>query len=278
MPGYDSPEAAALAVYEVTLSKMALLIREMTVNRGYDPRECVLMCFGGAGGAFAVDLAEHLGIETVCLPPASSVFSAFGAARSRPVAEAIIGISKRHDDLTPAEVEELVAQVEIDVRARMTDESEPVVSLELELDLKYRSQPETLTVPVSTTADVPAAVDSAIAAFHGEHTRLYHLDRGDEAVEIVLIRARAIGAEAEIVARTSGPSALGGDQTPSVPRAWHRAEKTHESVDVVSLNAMPDVVVGPAFLQDENTTIAVPPGARATRSQKSGAVILEVRA
>ncbi|GAA2591589.1 hydantoinase/oxoprolinase family protein [Dactylosporangium fulvum] len=279
MPGYASAEEAALAVYEVTLSKMALLIREMTVNRGYDPRECVLMCFGGAGGAFAVDLAEHLGIEKVCLPPASSVFSAFGAARSRPVSECIIGISERRENLTDNDVTKLFKQVEGDVRARMADENESVVDIEFEIDVKYRSQPETLTVPVENTGDAPTATDAAIAAFHSEHTRLYHLDRSDEAVEIVLVRARALGAESEVVARVSTHGTSAEDPAATSPsRTWHRPGKSHDAVEVVSLSAMPEVVNGPAFLQDENTTIAVPPGSRATRSPKSGAVILEVGA
>lgn len=278
MPGYESAEAAALAVYEVALSKMALLIREMTVNRGYDPRECVLMCFGGAGGAFAVDLAEHLGIAKVCLPPASSVFSAFGAARSRPVAECIIGISERRDSLTDDEVTRLFEQVESDVRARMEDEQEPVVTVELEIDVKYRSQPETLTVLVENSGDAATAMDAAIAVFHAEHTRLYHLDRSAEAVEIVLVRARALGAEAGVVARLTTRGTATEDPAATSPsRTWHRPGRTHHAVDVVSLTAMPESVVGPAFLQDENTTIAVPPGSRAARSPISGAVILEVQ-
>jgi N-methylhydantoinase A len=280
MPGFESAEAAALAVYEVTLSKMALLIRELTVNRGYDPRECVLMCFGGAGGTFAVDLAEHLGIDTVCLPPAASVFSAFGAARSRPVAESIVGISERRSALPGSAVTELCDRARKDVHARMADENEPVVEVELELDVKYRSQPETLTVRVAESDDWPRAVDASVAAFHAEHTRLYHLDRSDEVVEIVLIRARAMGAEAEVVARASAHGTAAQDANASAypTRRWHRTNMTLDEVGVIPLAAMPDTVSGPAFLQDENTTIAVPPGSRATRSPKSGAVIFEVRA
>jgi N-methylhydantoinase A len=237
------------------------------------------MCFGGAGGTFAADLAEHLGIETVCVPPAASVFSALGAARSRPVAESIIGISERSEALTDSAINELFGRVRKDVYARMADESEPVVEIELEIDVKYRSQPETLTVPVADSDDWPRALDSSIAAFHAEHTRLYHLDRSDEAVEIVLIRARVMGAEAEVVARGSTQGTAAQDTTASAypARRWHRANTTLDEVEAVPLTAMPEVVTGPAFLQDENTTIAVPPGSCATRSPKSGAVTLKVR-
>ena len=233
-----------------------------------------------AGGTFAVDLAEHLSIGTVCLPPAASVFSAFGAARSRPVAESVIGISERRQALTDSAITELFDRVREDVCARMADESEAAVEVELELDAKYRSQPETLTVPVGDSDDWPRALDASVAAFHAEHTRLYHLDRSAEAVEIVLVRARAMGAEAEVVACafTHGTAAQDTNASAHPTRRWHRANATVDEVEIVPLTAMPDVVAGPAFLQDENTTIAVPPGSRATRSPKSGAVILEVRA
>ena len=74
-----SPEAAAEGVLEVACAQMADLIRRVTIQRGYDPREFVLYAFGGAAPQYAGRYALELGVGEVVVPVLSAVFSAFGA-------------------------------------------------------------------------------------------------------------------------------------------------------------------------------------------------------
>ena len=57
---------------------MVRALRVMTVERGVDPRELALLCFGGAGGLHAADIAEELGMTRILCPRASGVLAALG--------------------------------------------------------------------------------------------------------------------------------------------------------------------------------------------------------
>ena len=66
--GWDSVKAAR-GIFEISLANMALLVREMTINRGYDPRDFTLMSFGGAGGLYANEVAKELGLRVASIVP-----------------------------------------------------------------------------------------------------------------------------------------------------------------------------------------------------------------
>ena len=75
--GWSEMEAAA-GLLQITVSNMAELVRELTINRGYDPRDFALMAFGGAGPLFAAMLAAEVGLQRVYIPRDPGVFSAWG--------------------------------------------------------------------------------------------------------------------------------------------------------------------------------------------------------
>jgi N-methylhydantoinase A len=76
-------EAAAHGVYLVGCARMAAAVRAVTIERGRDAREFVLVAFGGNGRSFAAEMARSLGIATVLVPPAPGVFSAVGLLEPR---------------------------------------------------------------------------------------------------------------------------------------------------------------------------------------------------
>ena len=71
-------DAAAIGIYRVAVAKIADLIRNVTVERGLDPREFVLQSFGGSGGLFAGAYAQELSIRRVIIPHTAAVLCAFG--------------------------------------------------------------------------------------------------------------------------------------------------------------------------------------------------------
>jgi N-methylhydantoinase A len=76
------PVAAAAAVRQVVDAQMADLVRKSTIERGHDPRDFVLMAYGGAGPVHAVDYAQGLGVREIIVPQAATAYSAYGAAAS----------------------------------------------------------------------------------------------------------------------------------------------------------------------------------------------------
>ena len=79
--GVDTPEAAR-GVVRIANNNMINALKLVSVNRGYDPRDFTLVCFGGGGGMHAVALAAELGIRKVVIPCAADVFSAWGMLMS----------------------------------------------------------------------------------------------------------------------------------------------------------------------------------------------------
>src|SRR3954451_15483954 len=73
---------AAVSVFQVLLARTVSALREITVERGLDPREFTLLSFGGAGGLLAAMLAREMGIGIAAVPQVPAAFSAFGMLRS----------------------------------------------------------------------------------------------------------------------------------------------------------------------------------------------------
>lgn len=80
-----SPEDVAYGFLTVASETMAGAIRKITLSRGYDVRNHSLVCFGGAGGQHACQIANILDIEKIIYHPLSSVMSAYGIGLSNPL-------------------------------------------------------------------------------------------------------------------------------------------------------------------------------------------------
>ncbi|MFN5728245.1 MAG: hydantoinase/oxoprolinase family protein, partial [Pseudanabaena sp.] len=72
------PEVVAQGFLEIAVEKMAMAIKKISVQRGYDVTEYVLCCFGGAGGQHACAIADVLGMTQVFIHPYAGVLSAYG--------------------------------------------------------------------------------------------------------------------------------------------------------------------------------------------------------
>ncbi len=68
----------AAGIYKVTSSHMADLVRICTIQRGFDPRDFVLTCYGGAGPLHAAAYSADVGVRKLIIPYNASVFSAIG--------------------------------------------------------------------------------------------------------------------------------------------------------------------------------------------------------
>ena len=161
-------QAAAEGVIRVANEHMARALRVISVERGHDPREHALMCFGGAGGLHACELAELLGMTRVVIPAAGGVLSALGMLVSPP---------GRHRSqawgvlLDEAERDELETRFDalrtLGLQELEREGVDPAdVRVERYLDLRYRGQDSPLTVAAGT-------LEGAGEAFHAAHESAY---------------------------------------------------------------------------------------------------------
>jgi N-methylhydantoinase A len=187
---------AARGILEIIDNNMVGAIRLVSVERGHDPRDFVLLPFGGAGPLHGTSLARLLGIKTILVPPSPGVLSAMGllvASVKSEFARTSLQRPPRYDLTAMARIfgelqtqaEEWLAHERIPVEQR---------SVRWQASLRYLHQGFELTVPWGGVAVTSDAVERSIAAFHALHEQLYTFNQPDTPVEIVTLRVTAEGA------------------------------------------------------------------------------------
>lgn len=190
----------ALGVIEVVNAHMERALRVISVERGHDPRDCILFSFGGAGGLHAADLAHRLGIPRLVISPLASTLSAFGMLAAEVIKDYMQTVMlPGHATLETirAAFQPLIVQGLDDLRSEGLTKNQIV--LEPSLDMRYVGQSYELSVPFKDTLH-PA--DN----FHAIHERFYGYAQKANPVEIVNLRLRAIGTISKPRPRTSTPS------------------------------------------------------------------------
>ncbi|HAJ35180.1 MAG TPA: 5-oxoprolinase [Chloroflexi bacterium] len=188
-----SAEEAALGVVRVANATMERALRRVSVERGYDPRDFVLLPFGGAGPLHACDLAMSLGVSHILCPPHPGVLSAFGMLMADVTSETSQALLADALALStdPTLLAATVAALSARTQHALTRETGAPLTTTAALDLRYRGQSYELTVPLSLPI-TPASVSGAVAAFHAAHAQRYGYAMPQEHVEAVTVRVRAV--------------------------------------------------------------------------------------
>jgi N-methylhydantoinase A len=258
-----SPEQVAEGVLTVVTAQMADAIREITIDRGRDPRDAALMAFGGAGPLVGTLVARELDISTVVIPPYAGNFSAWGllgadltrtSSRTRITRLGPAGVAQ-----SAALLDELLAEFDEDtgIAAGLTTQREGA------FDMRYAGQEHTLSVPV-TLADGGGVVedDAMLAqAFRDEYERVF-AQALEEPIEIVNVRAAQRGSLPKIDPSKVGASAHVESRPPGSCRAYSFAEKGWLDFAVHARESLSGerALVGPAIVLEGTTTTYVDTG------------------
>ncbi len=183
--------AAAQAIVEIAIAKMSLAVREVSVAKGYDPRDFALVASGGAGPLHVVAIARELHIPKVVVPLFPSHFSALG----------MLLADERHDFIRTfyADLATLDFATLLQVHHEMVAEASGALrhaaqaERQIHLDLRYVGQEFTLQVPVSVEAIAAGDRASIRAAFDALYEHRYAHHSPEEPVEMVNIRLALIG-------------------------------------------------------------------------------------
>lgn len=234
-------EATAAGVLEVVDSNMEHALRSVSVEEGADPREAVLVAFGGAGGLHASRLARRLGIKTVLIPPLSGVFSALGLMLAAPRADAARTVMLAEGD---EELSSRIAELEDEATSRYVDIfGTEAVTIETTADMRYVGQSHELEVPVATRWD------AVRAGFESAHQQMFGFNRPGETVEVVNVRSVASGTPP---LTWQGLPLVSADLTPTGEGGvWQRS-------------SLPGgfEITGPARIVEENSVVLLDDGDR----------------
>jgi N-methylhydantoinase A len=194
--------AAAQAIVEIAIAKMSLAVREVSVEKGFDPRDFALVASGGAGPLHVLAIARELHIPKVIVPLFPSHFSALG----------MLLADERHDfirthyaDLAGVDFAELVKihdEMARDAAAGLRHAKD--AERQAHLDIRYVGQEFTLSVPVTHEQLVAGDRKAIRAAFDALYDQRYAHHSPDEPVEMVNVRLALVGKRTQLTFPTLG--------------------------------------------------------------------------
>jgi N-methylhydantoinase A len=179
-----------MGIIKLVNANMINALKLVSVRRGYDPRDFVLVACGGGGAMHAAALGAELRVREVIIPQMPGHFSALGMLAANPQADIVQTRIMRLESTGTAAVEELFAELERQAAATVSRQGEgPAgISLRRAVDMRYAGQEHTVRVAVY---EAPLALQSLERRFHAEHRRAYTFELPGTPVELVSFHATA---------------------------------------------------------------------------------------
>ena len=272
------PIAAAAGIVEIANAHMIGAMRLVSVQRGYDPRQFVLVAFGGAGPLHANALARELGIPAVLVPPNPGIASAVGMLMTDLRHEFVTTRRVRLDALTPEALESLFADFLVEGSARLDRDGVPASDRQMlrSVDLRYHGQSFELSIAVPAGSLTVADVGRLRAEFDAAHERAYGYAAPEDAVELVNVRLAAIGVTPR---PRRAPLPPGGRDAAKALKGtrevWFAEIGGWRNTNVLDRAKLlsGNVIGGPAIVEEHDASTLVHPGWEATVDQHGNLVV-----
>jgi N-methylhydantoinase A len=191
-----SLEEAALSIIRIVNANMAKGISGVSVQRGYDLREFILVPFGGAAANHAVDIAVELGMNKIVVPPMCGNFSAVGLVVADIQHDYVRTLAKKQKDINLNELLEVLRTMEgVGIR-QLKEENvkDQDILIEWSADLRYEGQSWELNTPIRRSSALGVhELQKILSDFHDLHNRVYSYCETKETVEFINLRVMTIG-------------------------------------------------------------------------------------
>jgi len=257
---------AALGVVEVANTVMEGALRKVSVERGFDPRDFSLVCFGGAGGLHACDLALRLGIPEVVVPLNPGLLSAVGLLLTDVIRDRSVGVLKTlGKGISLQQVRGIATGIKEDLETHLVSQEgipRKAVRIHAYAILRYRGQSSGLPVPM---------VRNLASRFHEEHQKRYGFCRLQHPVEVVRIQVRGVGSSGRGPLPSPVPSGRRDEDVRPVKRlARSNRRSVHFKGRVVRTPFIDrsslepgSRLSGPAVISEYSSTTVIPAGLHA---------------
>jgi len=258
-------ERAAAGMLEVATSAMANAVRQVTLQRGLDPRDFTLFAYGGGGPLHAAAVARELQIGTVVIPQAPGLFSALGMLMADLRRDYVQTLFARLDDLAMEDLEQEFVKLETEGRAGLQDSgiSTDRVVFERACDMRYVGQEHAVAVRLPAHVGEEEDRVEIKRLFDAAHQLRYSHSAPDESADVVSLRVSAIGQ----LTRPRLPAIPPGDKTPPVLAIKGTRSVTFDvhgdlATTVLERAALlaGNIIDGPAVIEEAAATTVVEPG------------------
>jgi N-methylhydantoinase A len=262
---------AAAGIARIAEFKMADIIRKMTVEKGFDPRDFVLFAFGGAGPAHAGVFARELGVKKVVIPQKeiASTWCAFGAA-SADILHVYEQVDIQQSPFDPARINSGLKTLEEKAKRQLKQDGIAGKRMEFNfsLDIRHKGQINEVEVMLDEGRLKPAFWEPLRKRFYARYEQLYGKGSSyrDARLEVVTLRLRATAETPRPklkVAKGSSSAVKGAAKRGRRKIYWSEKKKALETpIFDGALLGPGNRISGPAVVETTDTTVAVPPGCR----------------
>lgn len=268
---------AAYAIVEVANAKMAGSIRTISVERGHDPRDFVLVAFGGGGPLHAGALQRELGLDKVIVPYYPGLTSALGCIMADARHDFLQTINRRAEDLDMAELHQLFQQQFEAGQQLLEEEGIRIERIEalFQADMAYDGQIHEVRTPLPSGT---LSRDELVSAFETSYHTQYGDTLGNRPIKVNTIRTTVIGVR---------PTPPLSPDTPGQPAAAEPKPHTERSVytqdgmatcpiyrrESLAIGA---AITGPAVIEQADTTTFVEPNMTTVVDSAQNLILSEV--
>jgi N-methylhydantoinase A len=262
LPGRMSAEQLASGIIEIANWDQANAIRQMTIQRGIDPRQFALLSFGGSGPAQSPAVMELIGMKACIVPPNPGNLSAFGLLAVDWRTDHIVTRVTHEDAIDTGAVAAIYAGLERDAVATLERDGigRDRIRLAREADVRYAGQSMEVRVQAPAGAVDAGFIAAAIEAFHAAHLKAFGYNyAGRQKVEIVNFCVSGFG----MIERPTIPK-IAADRNAAPP---HRTRPVYfgdgfRDTPIYDRSTLPAGfrLAGPAVVEEFGSTTVVFPG------------------
>ncbi len=265
-----SIEEAAMGVIRIADANMINALKLVSVRRGHDPRDFVLIAFGGGGPMHAGALMRELRVKKVVIPIEPAVFSAWGMLMTDLRQDYIRTLITRTDQVDPARLNAIFAEMEAQALEELSGQSVESGGLTFLrfADMRYKGQEHTVKVPLPAGEITAHSVQDMNERFHSLHEQAYTF-RLETPVELVNYHVTAVGRvkKPEFKKLDGRPTNLAGARKGA--RRVNFDELGFQEAAIYERESLPVGVPisGPAVVEEPASTTVVFPGQKLTRDE-----------
>ncbi|MDC0057518.1 hydantoinase/oxoprolinase family protein [Alphaproteobacteria bacterium] len=258
-------EEAAVGIYRTISANMGNALRNVTIEKGFDPREFALVSYGGCGPLFVANICKELQIKSILIPENSAVWSAFGAC----VSDVKRDIANTYYTALPTDIGALISAFkDIEAKAKKLVKEDGIKEEEIkiyyELDMRIHGQIWEISVGLGEIDIDTLSNEIIYENFKKEYGRKYGdaLVGAIEQCDILNIRTLAVGIKPKpqmletVKSAKKIESCFKGKREIFIPEISEWKE-----IDIIDGSKLENGMKfnGPKIIERKNTTVYCPP-------------------
>ncbi|MEZ5335737.1 MAG: hydantoinase B/oxoprolinase family protein [Methanolobus sp.] len=263
-------EQVAEGFLKIAIENMANAIKKISIQRGYDTKDYLLCCFGGAGAQHACGVADSLNIRKILIHPLAGVLSAYGMGLADQRIMKEHSVERKLESELITELREISAELEKSGREEMHKQGVPeeVIRTLHKVHVKYRDAGTSLIIDMGNEQDIRNS-------FEKEHKSRFGFIMENKKLVIEAISTEIIGAGEKTHRFIANECAVCEDE--QLPETTiYTCREFHKTPVYKREELIRKKVKGPAIIVETNTTVVIEPGWEAELTENQELVLERV--